>query len=246
MTQQSGASPRRVRFRTWPLTLGFVFVGAVFVTGLLLVILADEGHKWSNVGIGLLAGVIPGVALLIVQRSFERITREQDENRALSASVEPTSGKSDQPPVGTEVRPATVLPAPALPIEESGAVATERHHYVVQHAGRQRDTSRVDAMQARLRVFRDEEYYQFVVAVASGIDLRLIHGVRDLPNEQLWHAICKLAARQIEEAIKGGDLPLSAPTDAYEVFPDVEQAVRDARNLPGISEGEIVDEFDLP
>ena len=63
-------------------------------------------------------------------------------------------------------------------------------------AERQLDGSRVDvAVQACLSVFREDGYFQFVVALASDVDFRLRHGARDAPNEHLWNANRRLAAQ---------------------------------------------------
>ena len=235
--------------RRTEITLATGFVVIVLGVGLTLMLTTADGSKWSNLGIGLIAGLVPGVALLVVQQSFASVVRQQGESRAFGSSTEPTSGKQDEPPPGVAVRPEAPTPPPpphVAPIEPTPAAATSqtRHHYTVQYIERQRDTSRIDAVQARLRVFRDDEYFQFVAAVASGIDLRLIHGVRDLPNDQLWRAICELAGDQIRDAIHNGHLPLSKPIDAYEVFPNVEKALTVARQRDPLREGDVVSEFD--
>jgi hypothetical protein len=118
------------------------------------------------------------------------------------------------------------------------------HHYAVQYTGRRRDTSRIDAMQATLRVFRDEEYFQYVVAIVSGVDLRLLGGERATTNEQLWWALCELAGRDVEAAVLNGSLPLPEATTAYEVFPSVEEALKLARHAEPIHDGGVVYEFD--
>jgi hypothetical protein len=60
----------------------------------------------------------------------------------------------------------------------SDEVATELqpgpHVFTVEYDGWQRDTQRIDASRARLRVYRDDAYFQFYTAIVSGIGLRAL------------------------------------------------------------------------
>ena len=130
----------------------------------------------------------------------------------------------------------------AVPAAHDAERQSQRE-FKVEYTGRQRDTSRVDAMQARFRVFCNDDYFQFFSAVASGPDLRLLGLANATSNGQFWRAFAEGAGRLIEEAVLQGEVPLPDPTMAYEVFPDVESAIRAARHAEELHEGDVVYEF---
>lgn len=78
-----------------------------------------------------------------------------------------------------------------------------------------------------LRVTRDGEYFQFVEAIASGIDLTA-RRVSSISAELFWAWFAREAVELLKIEIKAGALPLSDPTQALRVSPSVDAAVRQA------------------
>lgn len=118
--------------------------------------------------------------------------------------------------------------------------------YQVEYERVMRDLSRVDARQARLRVYRGHEYFQFVAAVAAGPDLALLGAETATSPGRFWLAFALEAAPSIKDAIIRREIPLPDPTMAYEVFPDVRQAMRRAKKITEEAQGgQIIARFAL-
>jgi hypothetical protein len=115
----------------------------------------------------------------------------------------------------------------------------------------QRDTSRVDAVQIRLRLFAGTEYFQFVTIPIPAPELRRYVGSDpSVTIGQLWWFVAKSIQPQLEDAIRRGEIPKRPErTTAYEVeVNDLESAVRMAREAPADSEavsGEAIYQFEV-
>ncbi len=125
--------------------------------------------------------------------------------------------------------------------------------YVVEIDTWMRDTSRVDAWQMRLRVWRDGTYYQFFTVVVPGIDLAAEVSNRDQEFQtRFWRWLGKLAVDPIRQACESGQAPLPDPNTAIELRGDVRRAVANARSGadPGVEQSadhrDIVGRFTLP
>jgi hypothetical protein len=216
-----------------------VAVGAIVALtgiGFALWFNAEDGEKQADLGSAMLGGAVVGAALLLAEKQFERLTRRQEDVRAL-ATVEtapeeptPTIIRPESIPSGEQVGTPTVL------------VDAE---YAVTYEGNFSDFGRRDARQVRLRVSRDSEYFQFVTAIAPGPSLILL-GALDQEAGGFWLAFSRNACDLIKDAIRRGEIPLSNRTQAYEVFPDVETALKKARAVKDEAKvGEIVCRFRL-
>ncbi len=98
--------------------------------------------------------------------------------------------------------------------------------------GVQRDTSRVDAQQVRLRLFDGDDYLQFVTIPVPSPEMRRFVGEdANVTPGQLWWHIAKAAQPYLEDAIRTGLIPMEDPTMAFEVelYGVLEHAVRTAR-----------------
>jgi hypothetical protein len=208
---------------------------AIFGFGLVLILAgagfalwqgASDGEKQAELGSSMLGGAIVGVALLVVERLWTQTTEQNEVLIGRRASAAPSAGKQDE---------EEVTQTPEADAAEPFAVVYE---------GWIRDTSRIDAWQARLRVFRSDEYFQFVTAVASGPDLVLLRAEEATSPGRFRRAFAEAAVPSIRDAVTRGEIPLEDPTRAYEVFPDVRAAMRHAAaSVDEISQDEVVARF---
>ena len=103
------------------------------------------------------------------------------------------------------------------------------------YGGNELDTGRRDARLALLRVYTGEEdYFQFATAVAPDPSLTLLGAGRENPGA-FWLAFCREGCRLIEDAIRRGEIPLKDNRQAYEVFPDVAEAIKKAKGLTEVA-----------
>jgi hypothetical protein len=160
------------------------------------------------------------------------------------AAFEPARVREDAPPPL-----APPAPPPFAPPAPGSAVRSEQqHHYRVQYLGTIRDTSRLDAVQVRLRVFRGDDYFQFVTVPVPAPELRGSIGAdAKVTPGQLWNAIATESRPQLEDAVRRREIPLDPPTTAFELLVDVGNAVRKARRgeVADIGVNETAFEFDL-
>jgi hypothetical protein len=217
----------RARTRTVALLLAGLIILA-FVVGLMTYLRASDGTKQADAGAGLLATGVFGLLLLLFEQAISLQAREIRETVAVSAAPPPAM---DESPPGIVRRPDR----------------TQVNRYKVQYDGWQRDTSRVDASQVRLRLLNeDDSYFQFFTGIVPGIDTRLTLGsARNMSTAQFRRAVTGLAVELIREAIANGLTPLDDPTIAVEVFPNAEEAARHASQLEDreYGDGEIVAEL---
>jgi hypothetical protein len=86
------------------------------------------------------------------------------------------------------------------------------------YLGWQPDTSKVDAVQVRLQLQKENDYFQFVTVVVPSPDLRRWVGSDpDVTRERIWWHVANAAKPDIESAIKSGEIPFKNPTFAYQV-----------------------------
>lgn len=125
---------------------------------------------------------------------------------------------------------------------------TPRHRYRAELEGWIQDPARVDALQLRLRVFRDEEYFQFFTITVPGPTFRVsIHSAdaSGITFPQVQRAIAANALEEIRRRISSGEAPLANPTHAIDLLADVAYAIREARghSAAPFAEGETVAEW---
>jgi hypothetical protein len=131
---------------------------------------------------------------------------------------------------------------------EIDVVSREPHNYKVEFDGWKRDSSRVDASQARLRVYADGNYFQFFIATVAGIDAVSAERSPGVTRAGFRRAITDLAVEIIKAAIVAGDAPrLDNRLAAIELFPRADEAVRRATQVGGLDyqEGDVVTQFSL-
>jgi hypothetical protein len=123
------------------------------------------------------------------------------------------------------------------------------HEFHAEYGGWQRDGSRVDAYQVRLRVFRDGQYFQFFTGVVPGITVHVLNedqsdaAVADRFRRACAHATIRTAKEQIAQ----GQVPLVDATNASEVLLAPEAIEASMRKTPKSStplvEGEELDRW---
>jgi hypothetical protein len=217
---------------SWRLVAGLSAAAVAVALPLTLWVASDKGSKEAELGSSLLSGVVVGLALLLAERLFTRAAIQRDINSALLASTTPEPAKD------------TPQPQVATPLPPLGD--TQLHAYDVTYAGSQRDTSRLDAQQVRLRVLRDGEYFQFVAVPVPGPKFRAVIGM--LPNVsigQFWRAVAEEAGRYIEDATRRGEIPLPDPIQAYEILVNIEEVGRKAQYAEEVVDEDTVYRFSL-
>jgi len=136
-----------------------------------------------------------------------------------------------------------------------GDISEQRAQGIIQavYEGWQRDTSRLDAVQIRIRLLLNGDYFQFLTVVIPAPELRrLVGSDQHVTREQLWWHIAQESKTQVWEAAASGEIPKSNPTMAYELelFEDqLERAVRQARRDATKREarvGGVLYEFNVP
>jgi hypothetical protein len=231
------------RLRSWvlqhlPASVGVLVLG-VFVLGLVLWVKASSGSKQAELGTsvlsGLVVGVVVGAALRVAQVAMSRDADRRQVDVAMSASTEPVP-IPDEPPVDL---------ARLAPQEEEGRKVPVHGHFRVEYEGTQRDTSRLDAQQLRLRVFANDAYFQFVTVPVPGPELRAC--ASDVLQGQLWSAIAHAACPRIEDAVRRREIPVTDPIQAFEVYVDVMTTAPRVRygQVEEITTGQTVCEFDI-
>lgn len=117
--------------------------------------------------------------------------------------------------------------------------------YEVTYVDRLRPIDR-DAVVLALRVTRDGEYFQFVEAIVSGIDLALRRR-SSISVDRFWGWFARAAVELIEKEIRAGTLRLTEPTTAAFVAPDVGAVVRraEAETIEALRQDAVIAAFDL-
>jgi hypothetical protein len=150
----------------------------------------------------------------------------------------------DSKPEKDSADAAEVVPLTAHIGAEASAMAevtrTGQRTFELVYEGAQRDTSRLDAQQIRLRLFEsvsDAErplYTQFVTIPVPSPELRRFVGADpDVTEGRLWWHIALSIKPRLINAIQRGEVPTSKPSFAYEVGTyDLSDAVRRARQDP--------------
>lgn len=215
--------------RFWPWAAAIVFMAL----SLLVWLPATDGSKESDLGSALLGGVVVGLALLTAERLFSRSAADRERLAAIDSA---SQGVPNVAPAKDE-DPRS---------RDSNRVPEAGHRYEVEYEGSMRDMSRIDAQQLRLRVFRDGEYFQFVIIPIAGPALRGVLGpLSDTALSQFWRAVAVEAGPLINAAVLRGDIPLPDPTQGFEVYPDLEAAGRAAPQEPAVGDDDVVYEFVL-
>jgi hypothetical protein len=206
---------------------------------------ATNGSKQAEMSATLIGGVVVGLILLAVEWLFTSEAEKRETAKAASFVGE--GGET----IDTRVDPMAAVPTEVPPVATHEADAPEMetvHFYRVEYDNTIRDTSRVDALQLRLRVYRDDDYFQFFTVTVPAPELRGFIGPdANVRRGQLWFAIAQAAGPHVEDAVRRGEVPLEDPRRGYEVFPDIERAVHRARResgtLPEVQSDDTVFEF---
>lgn len=116
--------------------------------------------------------------------------------------------------------------------------------YEVRYVDRRRPADR-DAVAVALRVFRDDEYFQFVEAIASGIALAMLSR-SNVTQDRFWAWFAREAVEELEVLISDGGLPLDDPTRAVIIQPSVERVMKraEAATIEALREGNLIASFD--
>jgi hypothetical protein len=196
----------------------------LFFVALWLVAHFPNNSKEEQVGTALLSGVVVGAVLLIVERSFTTAADRRQTDRAMETIAAPVQRDEGAPPAPVKDEENALQEALAggekveRPYLLYEVDTRETRSYRVVFEDTQRDTSRVDAIQIRLRVFVGDGYFQFVTIPVPTPELRrLVSSDRSVTRERLWWHIAKAAESQLTEAIGSKAIPLSDPTFAFEV-----------------------------
>ena len=215
-----------------------------FGVGCWLWISGKSGSKRAQLGTNLLSAVGVGIVGLAIQQVFASGADRRQEEAAAGLVTGGT------PPQDPEAQSATVFPETVRTETQVGRamiVTAAMRSYELRYDKTLRDTSRVDALQMRTRVFthQDHEYFQFVTAVIPAPELRGFVPSEQLPRGRLEKALALAMLEPIKDAIHRGVIPLNDPTQAFEVYPDIDAAVRRARAEPTLGEirtGDVVGE----
>ena len=120
----------------------------------------------------------------------------------------------------------------------------------MEFSGQQRDTSRVNAHQVRLRTFRDGDYLQFFTAVFPDLPLALRAVGGEDASGRLMRAVAEEALPEIRAVIARGELEGERSDEeriaAREVLVDFDVAVSRARGgTASVSVDDVIEEFEL-
>lgn len=116
--------------------------------------------------------------------------------------------------------------------------------YTVKYLDRRRPADR-DAVALAFRVFRDEDYFQFVEAWASGIAFSTQRR-SSVASDRFWAWFAREAVDEIAAAVERGDIPLTDPTAAFVVTPSVDAVMRraEAATVDALREEAVIGEFE--
>jgi hypothetical protein len=82
----------------------------------------------------------------------------------------------------------------------------------------------IDGRAVWLRVYRDDEYLQYVVVVIAGIDLATRFAAdAEGDGVELWSTAIHVAVGELRSAIDTGEIPLEKSDSAYRIEPDFNQ-----------------------
>lgn len=117
-------------------------------------------------------------------------------------------------------------------------------HYTVQYLDRRRPADR-DAVALAFRVFRDDDYFQFVEAWVSGIALSTQRR-SSVGADRFWAWLAREAVDEIAAAVERGEIPLGDPTTAFVVTPSVDAVMRraEAATIDALREETVIGEFE--
>lgn len=190
--------------------------------GVLLWALGEDGSKRADLGSALVSTGLFGILLIVFERALAGHTRQVERTVELAAAPEPSVDRPSAQREETE-HDGTRM---AHTSESAGA----KRRYRVESDGWIRAGSRIDAEELRLRVFADDEYFQFFTGIVPGIDFRVaIHGPTNITLAQFRRAITDLTVELLRREVADGRAPLDDPTIAIELFPDTYEAARQAR-----------------
>jgi hypothetical protein len=103
-----------------------------------------------------------------------------------------------------------------------------------------------DGVELRLRIWRDDDYFQFLTAAVSGIDL-VLTPKSILEDPRFWPAVARAAALVAEDAVRKGELPLADRARGYQVHVGIAgliQAMATGEVGSDLPENGVVHEFD--
>lgn len=188
--------------------LGLSLLG--ITVGLLMWAQADSGTKAVDLGSGLVATGFFGLLFIGLERALgARVTESTEAVGGLLPKGADTHDDGAPEDSGDAPRPTAVAP----PLEQFP------HEYHAEFVGWQVDHSRVDASQVRVRIYRDEEYFQFFTGVVPGIVVEILgRGGPDGISPRLQRACARVVVRAAKERIVDGSVPLADPSNASEVL----------------------------
>ncbi len=196
---------------------------------------ASKGTKEADLGSSLFSGLVVGVALLVVGKMFDATARRGQSDAAMQQL--PDSRPDREPADTTVVVPLTAHISARADVPTVEVTRTDERKFDLVYESAQRDTSRLDAQQIRLRLFEilaeaeQPLYTQFVTIPVPSPELRRFVGADpDVTEGRLWWHISLSIKRPLINAIQRGEIPTATPSFAYEVETyDLSDAVRRAR-----------------
>jgi hypothetical protein len=192
---------------------------------------STNGSKQADLASALLSGVVVGVVLVFVGKSFNAASEQAQSNAALQTSSEPTPVRDS-----VAVLPdATTLPPNARVTNGSSGGGTSASSPVsrtfrVEYEEFARDPSRVNALQLKLRVYEGDQYFQFVTIPVPYPEVsKATTSIPGAPLSQVFWQVTRSIEPQLIDAVNTGQIPKSDPTTPFEVpVSSLESALRNA------------------
>src|ERR1017187_2187219 len=196
---------------------------------------ASNGSKEADLGSSLFSGLVIGVALLIVGKMFDQTAKQGQSDVAMQQL--PDSKPDEDSAEAIVVKPPAAHGSGQAGVPTVEVTRTDERTFELVYESAQRDTSRLDAQQIRLRLFevvpetQQRLYTQFVTIPVPSPELRRLVGADPNVTEgRLWWHIALSIRPRLINAIQRGEVPTATPSFAYEVGTyDLGDAVRSAR-----------------
>jgi len=192
---------------------------------------ASSGSKEADLASALLSGVVVGVVLVFVGKTFSAATVQAQDDAAmqLSSGLTQIQDNVDLSPSTTTV-PSTGINHTESSGARSPTSAPTGQTFSVIYEEFTRDSSRVSAYLIKLRVVIESEYFQFVTIPVPYPELRrVITSIPGVPLNQLLWQVARSAEEPLINAIEVGEIPKDDRNIAYEVTAiPLESALRSA------------------
>ncbi|MGP8064517.1 MAG: hypothetical protein ACLP5O_18475 [Acidimicrobiales bacterium] len=194
---------------------------------------ASNGSKQADLGSSILSGVVVGAVLFFVGKAFNAVTVQGQTDAAMHAGPNPSPAQDDfaGAPEEVVVHVGSAEAEGHAQAPSISTIVTPPRRFRVEYEDWQRDTSRVDALQIRLRLFEGDRYFQFITIPIPAPELRRLIGADpDVTQGRVWWHVAMSVKPQLVDAIQRGEIPKEHFKFAYEVqVHDLDSAIREAR-----------------